>query len=478
MRFVPVLLIAVCACAARQDPAPVVPAQPINPERVVYVDERGFEDGDGSRERPLKSLRRALESNSGTFTVELASGLYEGPFELRENVTVRGRSNAVVLHAASGVVVSAIGGRLEQLTVQGGVTGIRVAGAVTLLQISLSGQRQTGIEVISGVLTASGVELAASVSETVGLAVREGAKVRMEGGAWRGPFRRGVEVHGGRAELTAVRFDDSVIALHLRAGTAEVKKASARGGRGPAFIVGSGILALEEATIEGHEYGVLAGKGADLLAYIVTVQKTERAAFAFSGAKGVLRNVTVRDGGAFGGIQLSGSEVKLVSVDVSATAAGGIVINEGEVSVEKARIAAIRNLDGSSGDGILVRGGKATISDLVVSGVEGAGVVSGSHGSVTLNKALISGAAHGALVADSKGQLTASNVIAENIHEGVFAAIEGATMKVDGAEVRSTYDVPLTWADCPSGATLELRRIQTTLDPPTSACVLFEAAAP
>ncbi|RKG96397.1 DUF1565 domain-containing protein, partial [Corallococcus carmarthensis] len=77
--------------------------------------------GDGTRERPLRSLEEAL-ARPGPKLVHLASGRYEGPIRLPEGTRLVGNGPATVLAATdpSAPVIETPGDTsLEALTVEG-----------------------------------------------------------------------------------------------------------------------------------------------------------------------------------------------------------------------------------------------------------------------------------------------------------------------------------------------------------------------
>lgn len=476
MRLAWLLIGVTLSCSARRPPIASEASEAITTERIVYVDERALQGGDGSRERPFRALQHALPADAGV-VIELASGLYEGPFELSAGVTLRSRTQPVVLHSNADVVVEALGGTLQDVLVQGGQVGVRSSGQLTLSGVGFSGQRQAALDVVGGAVSGANLHFDASISETMGLLVRGGAEASVEGGVWKGPFRRGVDLQGGALELKSVRFKDSVVALHVRAGVARVKGATASGGRGPAFVVGAAKLTLEVASVEGHEYGLLAGKDAEVRVNIFEARGTERAAVALTAASGSLEGIGIRKGGSFGSIQLTQSNVSLKGIRVAESTVAGVVINGGNVSVEDAEIRSIRNVDGSSGDGIVVRSGTVTLKNVTVSGAEGAGIVCGNAAETQVVDVRVSGAAHGAFVADYKGKLAVKNAVVDNIYEAVFVAIEGASLTVDGARIDSTQDnAALAWVECATGATMKLAKIVTALAPPPSECLEVELA--
>ncbi|RKH35005.1 hypothetical protein D7X12_34535, partial [Corallococcus sicarius] len=91
-RLLPWFLILLCTCAR----PPLRPAR----QGELWVD-GAAPGGDGTRERPLRSLAEAL-ARPGPQLVHLASGRYEGPFLLPEGTRLVGAGPTTVLTVASG----------------------------------------------------------------------------------------------------------------------------------------------------------------------------------------------------------------------------------------------------------------------------------------------------------------------------------------------------------------------------------------
>ncbi|RKH89564.1 hypothetical protein D7Y13_40555, partial [Corallococcus praedator] len=109
-RLLPWFLVLVCACA-RPALKPAVPGE-------LWVD-AAVAGGDGTRERPLRSLSEAL-ARPGPLLVHLAPGRYEGPFRLPGGIRLVGAGPFTVLTApnpATGVVEAGGEASLESLAV-------------------------------------------------------------------------------------------------------------------------------------------------------------------------------------------------------------------------------------------------------------------------------------------------------------------------------------------------------------------------
>ena len=128
-------------------------------------------------------------------TVELAPGRHE-PFTVDVPATVRGHAGAVV---AGGIVVTADGARLQDLTVAGGQDGITVRGArdVVITGAHVSGVTMHGIEVVEATATIRDCRVTAPAGRYV-----QGVEVRNSAGLGR-TVVEGCTVAGGQEGLVA-----------------------------------------------------------------------------------------------------------------------------------------------------------------------------------------------------------------------------------------------------------------------------------
>ncbi|WXH28132.1 hypothetical protein WA016_02075 [Myxococcus stipitatus] len=133
--------------------------------------ERG---GDGTRQRPLRSLGEAL-ARPGPLTVYLVTGEYRGPFEVSSEVRLEGQGDATVLSGdgVEGPVVRVAVGHevlLRNLSVRGGKWGMEVSGGgrVRVEQVRVGGQGQGAVRVTSGRFEAATARFETS-GETVGV---------------------------------------------------------------------------------------------------------------------------------------------------------------------------------------------------------------------------------------------------------------------------------------------------------------------
>lgn len=120
--------------------------------------------GDGTRERPLRSLSEAL-ARPGPLLVHLASGRYEGPFRLLPGTRLVGEGASTVLTARDpGVAVVGARGEalLGALTVEGGGWGLAGdGGALRVEGVIFRNQALGAIRLGAGSLEGSGLRFEA-----------------------------------------------------------------------------------------------------------------------------------------------------------------------------------------------------------------------------------------------------------------------------------------------------------------------------
>ncbi|TSC33831.1 hypothetical protein [Corallococcus sp. Z5C101001] len=154
-RLLPWLLVLLCACSR---PSLGRPAR-----GELWVDGASA-GGDGTRERPLRSLSEAL-ARPGPLLVHLASGRYEGPFRLLSGTRLVGQGSSTVLRASDpGAAVVGARGEvgLEALTVEGGGWGLAgEGGALRIEGVIFRNQALGAIRLGAGSLDGRGLRFEA-----------------------------------------------------------------------------------------------------------------------------------------------------------------------------------------------------------------------------------------------------------------------------------------------------------------------------
>ncbi|MGO9063144.1 MAG: hypothetical protein ACLQIH_00230 [Myxococcaceae bacterium] len=431
--------------------ASVPPSAP--PALELWVDAAAPEGGDGSTARPLRRLEDALLANSPNRRVHLAPGLYLGPFTAVDGTQLVGGS-AAVLTAPAGVTVLVAKGTvsLERLLIQGGTLGLRSSGALRLVQVHFSGQRLGALLVAEGAtLSATDSVFEASVSEGVGMGLEPGARARLSGCTFEGPWRHGIEAHAPAALVVAsTGFRGAVTALHLRGGSAELSDVTISEGRGPGLYVAGGRLLLHRVQVSGHEYGLLTGSGAVVEAEDLSSTRADRAGVAVVRAQAQFRRLSITSAGSFGGLQCVGSKVRVEGLRVEGVAGVGVSQRDGTLELEDALVTGTRDPDGSGGEGLALRGGSATLHNLTVRQTAGACLLAAEGADVGLSKGTLERCHTAGLVAETSAHLTATNVtVVSSEGPGAVAAAD-ASLVLSSFQATSTEG--LVWAECAGGA--------------------------
>ncbi|TQF10464.1 hypothetical protein FJV41_39395 [Myxococcus llanfairpwllgwyngyllgogerychwyrndrobwllllantysiliogogogochensis] len=204
----------------------------------VWVDAAWWRPGDGSRERPLRSLAEAL-ARPGPLTVHLAAGAYRGPFTLPEDVRLEGEGPGTVLlvETPQGTVLRAAGpsgggegpasdGQRVPPPISPGSQGLpfRPAGhgGFPLSPLGVRGSvavssgsplKATDPQDLSSPATGTGGVLLRNLEVrggTWGLEVTGGGRVLVENVGFSGQRQGAVRVTSGRFDAVDARFEATV----------------------------------------------------------------------------------------------------------------------------------------------------------------------------------------------------------------------------------------------------------------------------
>ncbi len=469
MRFptLPLLILLLGACRAGgliHAPPPPRPTSEV-PRTHMWVDAAWWRPGDGTRERPLRSLAEAL-ARPGPLTVHVAPGLYAGPFTLPQGVRVEGAGPSTVLHvegAEAPVLRADKGAALADRVGQGGAWGMESAGGVRLERVEFSGQRTGAVRVEAGRLEVEGSRFDASVSETVGVLLEgAGREARIRGSAFTGPYRRAVRVvgAGARVVLEDARFSGPVTAVGVQGGEAEVRRAWAEGGRGAAFSVVEGALTLEDVRVRGHEFGVSAMQARKVEVRGFSSLRAERAGLGLVQSKGVLEDVVVRDSGSYGAVQLTASDMEVRRLRVDGVAEYGVVAVRGKLRLRGAAITRVRSADGITGDGLHLRQVDADVEDVVVRGTAGACVLAAQNARVVVRDLELVDCAQAALAVDTLARLEATGVEVRGAGAPALAALNEGQLRVDVLTASGLAE-GLVWAECGGQTRVRLSRVRS-----------------
>lgn len=456
----PVVLLGACAhppvTAVRGAP-PEAPAAALRLElRVDPAAAPGAKD-------TFRALEDALAQLSGRAArIHLAAGRYKGPFTVPDGVHLVGEG-ATVLYVDEGPVVLSCAGavRLERLTVQGGATGVEVRGSAELEAVTLSGQRQTGVHVLTGGVIARRLEVMGTVGDTLGLKVDSGARLQLSDSSFHGPLREAVALAAGStARIDGLSSEGPFTALKSLDAHVTVRHATASGGRGPAFFFTGGEASLEDVSVFGHEYALLTGTKNTLTARDFTSMRADRAGIGLVATHAQLSNVLVVDSGNYGGIQSINSDLALEQFIVSGCKGYGVMVNSGTADLQDGAISRISDASGSDGDALHLRRSRVRATSLTIRGADGSGVFAAESAEVALRDLLIEETGWGGLVGETGARIEAASVWVRDTKGAAVAVPGDATVRADllVSVNNAQGDV---WAECAQGARVFLSRFRS-----------------
>jgi hypothetical protein len=467
-----------CNGAPTQTAAP--PASSLAPSRLeLWVDAQAEEGGDGSRGRPLRRLAPALSASAPQRLVHLAPGLYPGPFVALDGTELVGGS-AAVLTAPGGVgVLEAQGAvRLRRLLVQGGTVGLSAKGVLGLDAVRFSGQREAALVLASGArLEAAGSLFEASVSGAVGLLLEPGAQAQLQGCTFEGPWQRAIEARApGGLSLAKSSIRGAVTALKLLGGRADVFDVTISEGRGPALFVSGGALSLHRVEVRGHEYALLTGLGAVVEAEDLSSTGADRAGVGVVQAKAHFVRLNIASAGTLGGLQCVSSEVRVEGLRVTEVRGLGVSTRGGSLQLDDAVVRRTREPDGSGGDGLQLRGGRAVLANLTVQDAWGACLLAAEGAEVHLTHASLERCHTAGLAVETGARLWTSAVTVQSSEGPGAVATSDGELVLRGFRAVATDGV--VWAECANGARVRTLEVSGVL--PTLPCVepLAAPAAP
>ncbi len=449
---------AVCAWIVAAEPA-ASNALSSRPEIERWVDASSAGAGNGTAERPFKTLDAAFgEPGESRLRIHLAAGLYRGPFHPATSTRIEGTGTAV-LFAQSSDVVLASRARLELVNVmiQGGAVGIEASGELILRGVSFSGQRKIGAHVLNGSLFAERSTFSASVSEAGAVAI-EASRAVLQRSAFRGPYRRALELKGpGRLDLTDCLFDGTVTGLHLVGGSAAVHRTSFAGGRGPAVFVARGTLELVDVDVFGHEYGLQCGESASVRALRFSSVRADRAGIALARATAELEEITIAESGSFGAIQLVDSTLALRRFRFQRPEAYGLLGRHSRISVSDGAITDVVDSGGSAGDGIHLRGSRGSIESVLVLRSAGAGLLAAEDSMLEVRDFAVERCHWGGVVAESLARVRGSSWMIRRCDAPALAVPDVGEVDVDVLRSEGNTHGSL-WVECARGGRARVSR--------------------
>ncbi|WP_223642801.1 DUF1565 domain-containing protein [Corallococcus sp. EGB] len=498
-RLLPWLLVLLCACSRPTSrPQPQAAAE-------LWVD-GAASNGDGTRERPLRTLTEAL-ARPGPKRVHLAAGRYEGPVQLSEGTRLMGEGPGTVL-AGTGpgmtVVDASRDTAVEALQVAGGDWGMEARGPVQVHAVTFRSQARGAIRLAAGSLEGRSLRFeagAGSQSRTCSLLdttlpaeppsteAPDGLGVLVEAaapgdaapslilrdGVFVGPYERAVRARGGATvRLEGVCFQGPRMALSQEGGAAEVERARASGGAGTAFSTVEGALTLVDVRVQGHEYGVTANR-ARVSVRGFTSEHATRAGLGLTATSGLLEDVAVKDAGSYGALQLTASDLEVRRFRLEGSREYGVVALQGRLRLRDGVITGVSTADGVAGDGLHLRQVEADVDTVSVQGAKGSCVLASQHARVTLQKARLSGCGLAGLAVDTQATLESRNIDVRDTAGSVVLAIEGGQLQVESLTAKDARG-ELVSTDCEEQTRVHLRHVDSsTTRGLRSPCVQLDA---
>jgi hypothetical protein len=413
--------------------------------REIWVDAFAPPGGDGSPTRPLKQL-------PGLFLAadyHLRSGVYEGPFEFPDEISVEGHGQ-VVLTSRAEKTVSMHGGALKNLLIQGGHTALSVESnsTVHLELLELSGFSQFGVQAAGATINVINIRIDAQIPDTMGMRLND-THLTAKHVALSGSLHRGLWLTKSEFEIDALNSTGPKTVLHLEGTQGLLQHANLAAGTGPAIVLQGSTLRLHKSEVLGFEFGVLASDNSSLTVSDVRFASPLMAAISALDTKVTVRKSVFLKPGSFGALQLLNDESVINEVVIKDARDAAMVIRKGQAELRDVRIEGVTTLDGVEGHGIQVRDALAVLSDISIQDCEGASVLVSHFSRVNIHTLVSHRNRLGALLVDNHSQVFAEKIEATASRENDVVALEQSEVNIDTLNTRQ--ETPM-WADCTQGA--------------------------
>jgi hypothetical protein len=457
---VPVAVSLLLACAR---PPAVAPEPPLG-RPALWVDASAREGGDGTRERPVRSLPRELPADTD---VHVRTGLYEGPFVLGDGASLEGHGE-VVLHAGpDGALLRAGNGAVRGVSLQGGAVGLEATGALSLERARLSGQRQQAAT-ITGSVRARDLEVVGVVEGIDGLVV-SGA-LELDRARFTGGLKRAVRVlEGGRALVRASTSEGPKTFVHALSARVALKDGAARGGSSAAVFISGGELAVDDLDVTGHEYALQAVRGARVTAKGLRSTGALDAAVSVIEVTLELRDAQLAHTGPGGAVSAQQSTTTLEDVSVRDATHLGFFVKQGSARLARCAVERVSADGVSQGDAVMARDARVTIEGLRVADVEGSALFASAFAEVSVRRLEVERAAASAFFVERGATVRGGDVLVRGGRGPAVLVPDAATVELEGLSVASG-EVPI-YAECDLGARVTVRRLESTQPQPQSRCV-------
>ena len=439
----------------------------------LWVDPSSSESGNGTAERPLKSLGAALaRAGDSASRIHLSAGLYQGPFRPPDSTEIDGEGAVVLFRDGLGPVLAPRGRlALKHVVIQGGSLGIETAADLSLQDVGLSGQQSLGVYLHSGTLVGERATFSAGVSEAGGIKLEGTARAMLAGCKFEGPYRRAIELKGSSGmELSDSVFEGAVTGVHQVGGRAVIRRSRFSGQNGPAVFCAGGSLELVDVDVYGHEYALQCGAGAVLRVLRLSSVHAERAAVALSGAIGRLEEITTVDSGSFGAIHLVGATLELRRFRLQRAHAYGLLARHSSITIADGAISDVVDSEGSTGEGIHLRGSRGSIDSVSILRTAGPGLLAAADSSVLVRDLLVESCGWGGVVAESFARIRGSSWTIRKCAAPAVAVPEAGEVDVDVLFSEANANGAF-WVECARAAKLRLSRtFGDGLEKSTNAC--------
>ena len=188
---------------------------------------------------------------------------------------------------------------------------------------------------------------------------------------------------------------------------------------------------LHRVQVSGHEYALLTGTDAVVEAEDVTSNRADRAGVGLVHARAHFRRLTITAAGTFGGLQCVASDVRVEGLRVDEVAGLGVSQRDGSLQLEDAVVSRTRDPESSGGDGMQLRGGRATLTRITLRQAAGACLLAAEGAEVHLSEATLEGCHTAGLAADTGAHLTASGVTVQSSDGPGAVATGGGRLSLD-----------------------------------------------
>lgn len=361
--------------------------------------------GDGSQAHPFATLTEALAR--GASTVFVAKGRYAERISLAAGQTIVGEEGARLEGDGAGPVLTASGGTVRGLTLASRApVGVRIAGTVRLQDVLLEVEGATGVAVERGVLRWERGVLRGGAAARTAMSFSKGVEGWLTRLRIDGPFAQGILAEQTRLTLTDASVKGCDLGIRLRKGHAELRRVRVEKGKGMGVFVGPGTLDATALEVSGHEYGVLAGQGAQVTLRSLALSGNRRAGLAAQGGTLRVEGGTIQDSGDFGGVQLSEASATLEDVAILRSVGEGVAIVGGRVALRRVRVDGVRDPSGSEGEGILVRRARARLDQVSVAHVSGLGLYAAQYATVGFGALSLADCEAGSVAAEAGSAVT------------------------------------------------------------------------